>query len=117
MTTQLFTILDDEGFEIEVKLPVNYVVCSGCGGTGEITNPSIGAITSEEWDRDWAIEEQDDYMNGVYNVPCTTCQGKRVVAEIDRKKADPKLVKMIDDQEREIAELEAMERAERRMGA
>lgn len=74
---------DENGDEQLVDLPGEYEVCDLCRGTGKMTNRSIGAITSDEWERDWDYEEREAYMNGRYDVLCDECNGKRVVWGID----------------------------------
>ena len=65
------------------QFPGHYAVCPRCEGTGKVTNPNIGAITSEEWDRNWCPDEQEAYVAGRYDVTCPTCKGKRVMPSID----------------------------------
>ena len=113
MPTIMFLTIDDE----EIKLPAKYEVCPCCDGEGSVTNPSIGAITGEEWHRDWSPDEQDDYLQGVYDVPCGECKGNRVVAVLARDAVDAETLKAYDQAQREIAETYAIERAERAMGA
>lgn len=107
-----------EGVEEDgtAELPFVYEVCQICDGKGKHVNPSIdaGGISGEDFyaDPDFA----EEYMRGVYDVQCYGCGGKRVVPQIDEKKANPELVKLYQDRAEFEADFEAMCRAERRMG-
>jgi RecB family endonuclease NucS len=105
----------DEGEEIE--LPAKYEVCSRCEGEGAHTNPNIdgNGITASEWEEDWDEESRENYMNGVYDVTCVECDGRRVVAVLDREAADPELVKQYDAYQESLARSRAEERYERRL--
>lgn len=74
-------IEDSEGDEHE--MPAEHVQCWRCHGKGMITNPSIGAITGDEWERDWDEDERANYLRGVYDVHCTACDGKGTLLEVD----------------------------------
>ena len=57
-----------------------YVACTLCDGKGSHVNPSIDAsgLTGEDMsDPDFA----EDYLSGVYDVPCNLCHGKRVIPQ------------------------------------
>lgn len=70
---------DAEGFIFDYEIPTAREVCSRCTGNGTIVNPSIGAITGEEWDRDWDEDEREGYFEGRYDVMCPECEGRNVV--------------------------------------
>jgi len=111
-------IINDDGDEEEIALPIEFEVCPMCSGKGKHVHPDIDGhgISMDEWNDEWSYEEQEAYMSGGYDVTCYECNGKRVIPVIDEKKADSKALKQWDDQQRAIAELEAEERAERRFG-
>lgn len=105
------TIIDEEGDERTV--PVVFKVCQTCEGKGSHVNPSVDGhgISREDFDEDPDFLE--DYLSGVYDVPCVECKGRRVVPW-PAEKANQLIV------ERKIEEdchywAEVM--AERRMGA
>ena len=54
-----------------------------CQGRGVYVNPSIDShgLTREDFDED--PEFHDDYMSGVYNIPCGLCGGRAVEPEFD----------------------------------
>lgn len=83
-----FVTEDDDGNEIEHQLPAKYAVCSGCQGHGTHLNPAIGqhAFTAEEFERDFDEEQRAEYCRrgGIYDVQCTTCNGRNVVPVVDR---------------------------------
>jgi hypothetical protein len=115
-----FTILDEETAEMDCEVPGKYDVCPRCHGHGSITNPSIGAITGDEWERDWSPEEREDYVRGVYDVTCPQCQGLRVVVIPDRSKLtdeDKAHLKQYRKEQREAREVDHMMEMERRFGA
>lgn len=113
----LFTEYLDDGDELEHELPAKFEVCPRCRGEGSHVNPSIdgNGISPEEFADDPDFEEA--YFRGDYDVACHRCDGKRVIAVLDRAKAEPELVKKFDEYKRELADMAAEEEAERRMGA
>ena len=119
--TFTFEVDDGEGDEpTSYVLPVKMEVCPTCQGRGTHVNPSIdaGGITedSDIWDD---VDEygENNYLSGRYDVTCYTCKGRNVVASIDRKGADKKVLKIWEEMEREEGEYQATCRAERLMGA
>lgn len=83
---------DEEGEEREIEIPVEFEVCSTCGGKGKHANPSVDAhgITEDEWGQ-WSPEEQESYLSGGYDVECYECAGRRVVPV-------PVMARMTDEQ-------------------
>ena len=73
----MITVYDADGLEIEI--PKKFEVCPRCEGAGKHTNPSIdgNGLSREDFDADPDFEE--DYFNGVYDVSCEECHGKRVI--------------------------------------
>lgn len=57
--------------------PSKYEVCPQCEGEGKMVNRAVSVWTA--YDRDEDPEGFEDMMNGLYDVPCDMCQGKRVV--------------------------------------
>jgi hypothetical protein len=115
METIVFITLDDETREVEHRLPARYVVCSQCEGRGTHDHPAFSnGITSDEWHGpDWDDESRESYLRGDYDVPCTTCDGKRVVLEADEERFTPEQRKVWEEHlelEREIAADDASER-------
>jgi hypothetical protein len=92
-------------------IPVKYEVCPTCEGKGSHTNPSIDAsgISWEEEDPDF----REDYLGGVYDVPCYQCHGNRVVP----MPADDGEVEEWIAWEKAELDYQRMCAAERRMGA
>lgn len=63
-----------------LTLAGHYDVCPRCSGQGTHWHPAFdNGITQEDRERDWDDESWDELMSGRYDVPCETCQGKRVV--------------------------------------
>ena len=58
-----------------------YEVCPQCEGEGKMVNRAVSVWTSS--DRDEDPEGFEDMMNGVYDVACDMCRGKRVVSTQD----------------------------------
>lgn len=106
---------DDFSDEVEATLPCKYEVCPVCRGKGTTVNPAIDGhgISAEEFEED--PDFRDDYMNGVYDVPCRECDGLRVIAVVDEQAADPELLKHYHDQLQAEWECRAAERSERFM--
>jgi hypothetical protein len=112
-------ILDDEDQDIEV--PAKFEVCERCNGHGKHVNPSIdgNGITGSEL-AELQHEDPnflDDYTQGVYDVTCYECKGKRVVLQPDwdRLRGDPKLKKQVQEWLDCEAEMAAEQAAELRM--
>lgn len=112
-----FEYIDEDGYEQVHYFPATFEVCPRCRGKGHITNPNIGAITSEEWERDWDYEERENYMSGMYDVDCPACNGARVVQSIDEAAADPKMLKLYHETQQELRECDEMWRHEIEYGA
>ena len=95
------------------KVRCEYEVCPLCEGKGTHVNPSIdsGGISGEDFARDPDFYE--DYVNGVYDVPCNECNGKRVVPVC----ADDAMRETIDKKIQDEADYQAICAAERSMGA
>lgn len=77
------TLVDDEDNEFMAEFPAKYGVCSLCDGKGKHVNPSIDShgISAEEFYDD--LDFAEDYVNGVYDVACNQCHGKRVYPEVE----------------------------------
>jgi hypothetical protein len=111
------TLCTDDG---DVSLPGVNVICSRCGGEGHIVNPSIDGFTMDDLYEDFgsdADEFIDDYLGGRYDITCDECRGRGIVVEVDETRCDPALLAEFRQQEREVAESYAMQRAEIMMGA
>lgn len=100
------------GTEIEVELPTKWDVCPVCRGEGTHVNPSIdcGGISASDFAEDPDFAEA--YMSGVYDQPCNSCEGRRVIKVADEDAMDPEQRKLWHEQEREQARLEREERYE-----
>jgi len=108
----------DGEYEEEVELPAKFEVCPRCHGNGTHDHPAFAnGFTADEWNNDWDYEEQEQYINGFYDVLCEKCKGERVVAVVNEVKADPEMVRAYHETLRERAEWAEEEAAERRMGA
>jgi len=69
----------EDGVEEERQVRCSYAVCELCNGKGSHVNPSIdcGGLTREDFDEDPDFAE--GYFDGMYDVPCYMCNGRRVV--------------------------------------
>ncbi len=107
---------DDRDLDCEeVEVPAVWEICGRCQGNGRICNPSIGAITQEEWERDWSPDEQESYMSGGYDVDCPACKGSGKVLRPDWGRVEPRLAKRIKKHEARLAEIDAEDRYWARM--
>lgn len=63
----------------------DWVICKQCRGDGTVVNPSIdcGGISPEEFMDD--PDFMDDYMSGVFDVPCSMCNGSGKIREAEVK--------------------------------
>ena len=117
-----FTYEDDEGDEVTVDLPSRNEVCSRCEGEGRILHPDIGnhAYSQEEFNDTFTDDDKEEYFkggHGIYGVSCHECNGRRVVAVVDRSRVNPDALERYENMEADDAEYEALCAAERRMGA
>lgn len=120
MANFTFTYEDDEGNEIVAYLPAEYIVCPECRGEGSHCNRNIdgNGITASDWDQ-WDLEERESYFSGHYDVPCTECDGKRVILVCDMdllEKQDPELLKEYENHLRFLHEERRESRYQQRMG-
>ncbi len=111
-------ILYLEGDE-EIALPCRWAICDCCDGHGKTSRHverDGGGFTASEW----AEEDPDfreDYMAGRYDRACDECGGSGKVEVVDEARMTPEHIAAWHQQCREDAEMRAIERAERRMGA
>lgn len=115
--TAKFEVYDgEEDTSEDVTVQMDFEVCDLCRGRGHHVNPSIDAhgISGEEFDADPDFREQ--YLSGVFDVPCYACHGKRVVPTPSSTNPPEVLAAIrsrIEDRNDMIREMAA----ERRMGA
>lgn len=110
-----FTVEDDDGYEHD--LPTKFEICPTCDGRGTHVNPSIDAqgLTGEDFAEDLDFEEA--YFAGRYDVPCYECEGRNVVPVVDESKCSAALLALWRADVESLAEMYAIEAAERRVGA
>lgn len=54
---------------------LKWIICSNCEGDGKVENPTFSnGFTSSEW-HSMAVDEQDAYLSGDYDIPCCDCHG------------------------------------------
>ena len=105
----------------------NWAICGCCDGHGKVDHPAFSnGFTGSEWAE--ACQEYDDagesfaerYLSGAYDVPCHECGGTGKVKV-------PNIAALTFAEKRELVEqrraerdryyVDAMQAAERRMGA
>lgn len=93
----------------------NYVwhICGYCQGEGKTCHPEIDGFTSSEWN-DLEDEQQENYMKGVYDIPCQHCVGSGKV-KIFNEPANEK-ESVLAENNRIDRELAKAQEAERQMG-
>lgn len=116
------TIYGDRG-EHFVTFPAKWAICPRCEGCGTDRGASVecdgGGFTASEWaeqDEDF----RDDYIAGRYDQPCVPCKGLGRIEVPDQRHLNRHQRKLLAEfvrQERDNAEIDAMQAAERRMGA
>jgi len=99
------------------KLLCKWEVCDLCRGNGKHVNQSIdcNGLTAEDFYED--PDFFDDYCNGVYDVICNECKGRRVVPVLDENNNDADLVKRYHEYQQDQYNDARMSAAERAMGA
>ena len=99
----------DEG---EIALPTKYELCDLCNGEGKHVNPSIdcGGLSREDFDEDPDFAE--NYMSGMYDVPCNQCHGRTTVKVVDYDKLTPELRLAYDRQLQDLSDERAEHMAE-----
>lgn len=107
---------NEEGEEIEHRLLCKWGLCDTCRGNGRCVNPNIDCCgITDDFDRDPGFEQ--DYYNGLHDVTCPECKGKRVVPILDEHNNDAALVEAYYTVLKERADDAAESAAERAMGA
>lgn len=109
--------VDDDGCDSEIELPTKWAVCPVCKGKGKHVNPAIDCcgLTSEDFCED--EEFGQDYMEGVYDVPCNSCGGRTTVQAVDWDALTAEQREAYEEQLREEDNYRACYLAEVRAGA
>jgi hypothetical protein len=91
--------------EVDVRLPAVWVICSTCRGNGK-HSLALGAISAEDFEREWDEDERADYMNGAYDQPCQPCGALGRVLEVNREACSttPLLVEALEQFDERAAE-------------
>jgi hypothetical protein len=104
---------DEEDNEVELELPWKWVICPQCEGRGT-SSAYLGAFCSDEWaemDPEW----KEDYMAGRFDRACPEgCEAGKVKV-VDRDRVGKEELAAYDEQQKELAEIDHIERMERRM--
>jgi hypothetical protein len=97
----LYRDAEDGGVD-EITLPTKKAVCPDCKGTGSHVNRAIdgNGITSSEM-AELGDDFREDYLAGVYDVTCETCEGANVVDELDEERCKPDDLEAFRKQEEE----------------
>lgn len=117
-----FTVYDGD-VEIDTSLPAVWSICQGCRGHGQHDHPAFSnGITAEEWQGpDWDDDSREDYLRGAYDVPCEECKGLGRVLVVDESailsQEEQAHYDRLQANWAEMAEMHAIEAAERRAGA
>jgi len=103
--------------ELPEGLPTKWAICPVCDGKETVVNPSIdsGGLTAEEFCEDPDFRE--DYLTGVYDIPCKFCKGNGKLKVIDEDACDPETLREYQEDRQAEAESHAEHMAELRMGA
>ena len=108
------TFIDNDG--IEQEMPARYIVCDRCEGHGTHTNPAVDsqglchALVNDH-------HFMQNYRNGVYDITCTVCNGKRVELVPDEEECEPSELDAYYRALQEVADMNAEMAAELRFGA
>jgi len=118
------TIELEDGTEDDFDLPSKMVVCHDCNGETYVLREAIRehAYTSEEFYEKFDDEGREEYFSrgGTYDVICSTCKGKNVIACIDEDACNhnehlKEILALWNKQENDRYEADASMRAEMRM--
>lgn len=93
-------VLDEH--DNELRLATRNELCPRCGGDGT-HDAWEGGMTASEMD-EMGEEFLEDYLAGHYSVPCTVCEGRRVVAVPDEDRADPAALAIWQAEQEDAAE-------------
>lgn len=115
MKNPTITLYGENG---DLELPGRFEVCPRCEGRGTHVNPNVdgNGLSAEDFD-EAGPEFREDYMAGVYDVPCDECGGQRVVAVPDFERWTDEQRLTYEDQQRSLAESRRIEDQERRAEA
>ena len=87
-----FTRENSRGIERAYELPSRFEVCDTCHGTGfELCEGMRGhAYSAEEFTESFDDEERAEYFRpgGCYDVTCSACHGRNVIAVVDEDEAN-----------------------------
>lgn len=105
-------VLYEDGNDDGRELPFRWVICNSCRGHGK-SSAYLGAFTGDQMREDPDFAE--DYRNGLYDRACDCCGGAGKVKAADLAKMSKADRKAYGKQQREFAEVDAIERQERLM--
>ena len=94
LSNEAVKIIQEDG---RIEFPMVFKVCPTCDGRGRHVNPSIdgNGITADEWD-EWDDNSKEMYLSGGCDVKCYTCDGRRVVPEINTAQLTPAQIEIAD---------------------
>jgi hypothetical protein len=102
-----FIVFDDDSNEVE--LPTKNAMCERCDGTGVHDHPAFAnGITRDDFDEDEDFRES--YFKGHYDVPCSICEGHKVVQIPDTDRLTPDQKRWLENHYIGQAELNAERR-------
>lgn len=105
----------------KVFLPTVRIVCPACDGYGTHERQDIDcSLIVDSYYEDGDYEALERYRNGAFDVPCTCCNGKNVIDEVDMEyfyDNYPELYEEMCDWDRAEAEDARYSAQERAMGA
>lgn len=98
-----------------IALPFKFVICCDCEGHGK-SSAYLGAFTADEMggqDDEW----REDYFSGRFDRMCEPCDGTGKIAVADESRMTKDQRRQYREQCRADREIDAIQAAERRMGA
>lgn len=111
---------------VEVTFPARWVICFACDGNATTTRHiecDGGGFTASEWADACDDDEEfaEKYLGGHYDRPCPDCDGLGRIQVVDEERIVgwrlTVLFKHYQQQVRDNRMIDAMQEAERRMGA
>lgn len=102
------------GHQLEIMLPAKFIVCPCCDGDGSRVNPAVDAVSIDDLDCDPDFKES--YYRGDYDIPCSECNGEKVILEVNRVALSLKMLERLDRAENSKYQAEAEAAFERKWG-
>jgi len=105
---QVLIVETEEG---DIEYQAKYQVCPDCNGMGKYVNPAIDShgLSSNDFAED--PDFQENYFNGLYDITCQSCKGRRVILVSISKEGRLAIDEIIQEDREYLMEVAAERRA------